>query len=261
MTAKKLATTPSSEDYADASVLAHDVGKHMIERLEWMTIAPKVIVDLGCGVGSEAVLLKKRYPDAAIIAIDHAEKYLSYAAQHHTADVAWICAEAEILPLPDHSVDLIFANLLLPWFDDIKKTMREWRRILRPEGLLLFSSLGPDTLKEWQGGFSEYILPVLMDMHDLGDELVRARFIDPVLDMEYLTVTYRELEKLTQELQVTGMLAADLPVIKGEPDSGGVFPVTYEVIYGHAFGPDFMVDQVADESGVVKIPLAHLRRR
>ena len=217
-----------------------------------------------CGIGCG--LLKKRYPNAKVIAIDQAEKMLDYAKHHQTEDINWLCADAEIIPLEDGSVDLIFMNLLLPWFDDSKKIFSELRRILRPEGLLMFSSLGPDTLIELRESLFDSVLPNLIDMHIIGDELTKARFADPVLDVEYLTVTYREFKKLIYELQVTGILTSDIPpdlnaddILK--PDTEGKYPITFEIIYGHAWGPSSTVDHVADESGTVRIPLSHLRRR
>ncbi len=261
MTEKKLSSFSTPSAYAEASVIARHVGEHMIEKLELITLQPNRIIDLGCGVGHCAGLLQKRYPGATVFGVDHAERMLAYARETQIAEVKWACAEADILPLQDGSVDLIFMNLLLPWFDDEKTILRECRRILRPEGLLIFSSLGPDTLIEWQEILGNSLLPNLMDMHDSGDALMHARFADPVLDVEYLNVTYKSFDKLIYELQMTGMLLDNIPPLQPEPNSAGKFSVTYEIIYGHAWGPDVTVDHIADESGVVKIPLSHLRRR
>lgn len=219
--------------------LAQEMGKQMLERLELMTLQPKVIVNLGCDTKFAADLLKKRYPEAEIID----------------------GAEAEMLPLIDHSVDLIFANLFLPWCKHLNNVFREWKRILRPEGLLLFSSFGPDTLVQLRQNYANSLLLNLVDMHNLGDELTQARFSDPVLDVEYITVTYRDLKKLTQELQAAKALVKEVEIVEIEADSQGVFPLTYEIVYGHAWGPNIDVDHTADEAGIVKIPLSHLRRK
>lgn len=216
----------------DPFFLLHEIAEAMLERLEWMTLKPSVILDVS---GSHADVLKKRYKDAKIIAGN----------------------EQEIVALADHSVDLIFANLILPWRDDLENVLREWRRLLRPEGIVLFSSLGPDTLKELRGQCESPIK--LVDMHDLGDAVAKARFSDPVLDTEILTVTYREIPTMIHELQVTNMITT--AQLKLERNADDVYALTYEIVYGHAFGPSLEVDQVADETGVVKIPLAHLRRR
>lgn len=218
--------------------LAREIGTPMIERLELVTLQPKLIANLGCETEYFAELLKKRYADAEIKNF----------------------AEDEILPFADHSVDLIFANLFLPWCKDLNKIFREWRRVLRPEGLLMFSSFGPDTLIELRENHANEILINLVDMHNLGDELTHARFADPVMDVEYLNVTYRELKTLMQELQATNMLLSDVTEVQLTPNDKNVFSLTYEIVYGHAWGPDPGVDHVADEEGVVRIPLSHLRR-
>jgi malonyl-CoA O-methyltransferase len=218
------------EQNNNAFFLARTVAENMLANLEWMTLQPEQMVVLGGEVDYSAELLKKRYPQAKMA--------------------------TEIINLPDHSVDLIFANLVLPWCQELKKILHDWRRIIRPEGLLMFSSLGPDTLKELKTS----LLPALIDMHDIGDELVHARFADPVMEMDQVTVSYSELQKLTHELQLSNMIGKEAH-INMNPNADNIFSLTYEVIYGHAWGPSLDVDHVADESGVVKIPLAHLRRK
>ena len=138
----------SPVDYAKASVLARAVGMEMLARLDWMTLKPRVIVDLGGGTGEMSVRLQQRYQDAHVITLALSEDMLQHAKQH-ASTLSCVCADAVSLPLPNHSVDLLFANLLVPWQVDIE-SLCEWRRVLRPDGLLMFSAFGPDTLKEWQ---------------------------------------------------------------------------------------------------------------
>lgn len=249
--------------YAEAAVVMREVGEQMLERLNLMTVQPQMILDLGCGVGFCAERLKQRYPEADVIAIDYAEKMLLYGAEHQTAEIFWVCAKEESIPLKDLSVDLIFMNLVLPWCDESNDVLRECRRLLKPGGLLMLSSLGPDTLKELRDNFSNDILPNLTDMHVIGDELVQAKFANPVLDVEHLTVTYKNAEKLFSELQLTGMLARDLPQeqLKIIQDGDAIYQISYEVVHAHAWGPDLMVDQVADAFGVVKIPLSRILKK
>jgi malonyl-CoA O-methyltransferase len=249
--------------YAAAAVLANAVGEEMLRRLEWVTLKPQVVLDVGCGTGHCAALLRACYPQANVLAQDVAYPMLEFASQQ-VLDASLICADAMVLPFKDNSVDLLFANLVLPWCDDVKKTLHEWRRVLRPEGLLMFSSLGPDTLQQWQEIFAGEIIPDLVDVHDVGDALTRGKFSDPVLDVDYFTFGYRDVDVLLRELQATGMLAAfeknfvDAAV---EKTGNGLYPVTYEIVYGHAWCPDAAVEHVADEFGTVNFPLAHLRRR
>jgi malonyl-CoA O-methyltransferase len=214
------------------AVLLNAVGEQMLARLEWMVLAPQTIADVGCGIGQSATLLRQRYPEATVA----------------------VCDEAQRLPFLDHSVDLIFANLVLPWCHDPNAILAEWRRVLRPEGLLIFSCLGPDTLGEWQADFATRIIPRFIDMHDVGDALTQAKWMDPVLDVDYITLNYRRAEDFFHELQAMKMLNTQAVVTDKKP-----WEATYEIIFGHAWCPHPRVDQVADEFGTVRIPLSHLR--
>ncbi|MDR3477181.1 MAG: methyltransferase domain-containing protein [Gammaproteobacteria bacterium] len=262
-------------DYAACAVLANEVGEQMLARLEWVTLDPSLIIDVGCGVGHCTRELQRRYPKAKVVGVDIAYPMLAFARQQaepseDSCDLArpilWASADAAMLPFPDRSVDLIFANLILPWCHDQEQMLREWRRILRPDGLLIFTSLGPDTLKIWRELLGDITIPNLIDMHDHGDALTKVRFADPVMDVDYFTLTYRQIESFFHELQATGMLvesedSALMAEAKKNSSPAGFFEATYEVIFGHTWGPKEGVDHVADEFGTVRIPLAHLRRR
>lgn len=254
-TPNKLLQNRIPEDYAEAAAIAHAASEDMLARLDFVMLQPQVILEVGCGDGFCTKLLKQRYPTARVIATDPMQSMVQFAQkQLDSQDV--ITAEADALPFEEHSVDLIISNLFLPWCDNLEKTVREWRRVLRPEGLLMFTSLGPDTMLELQQLSAQ--LPRFIDMHDIGDVLVHAGFADPVLDVDYLTLTYRNIEQLSQELKITGMAEGDFTLL---PQKNNVFPLTYELIYGHAWGPALTADHVADEQGVVRIPLSHLRRK
>jgi malonyl-CoA O-methyltransferase len=246
------------EAYATACILAETTAAEMLTRLEWVTLKPAVILDVGSGSGVASSLLRKLYPDANLLAVDVAYPMLRYA---HAQDPShkYICADAQFLPLADNSVDLIFANLILPWCHDLDKIFCEWRRVLRPDGLLMFSSFGPDTLLEWRSALAEFTLPDLLDMHEIGDALTRTRFASPVMDVENITLSYKSAKKFLQELMNSHMLVAGDYELANS--SATVFNAVYEVVYGHAWGPEESVDQVADEFGIVNIPLARLRRQ
>lgn len=232
--------SPVSEQ--NAAAISRETADELMERLEWMTVKPLVILDMGNAGKEERLRLQQRYPDAKVIAFD--------PANHTLQSVA------------DQSADLIFANMVLPWQADNKKIFQEWRRILRPNGLLIFSTLGLDTLKECQAIFSVEALPRLIDMHDVGDDLLAAGFSDPVLDVTYYTTIYQNKEKLLAELQISSMLmitpAADCldQLVPGEE---GAYQLTYEVIYAHAFAP--LQDRSTSTDGVVKVPLSQLKRK
>lgn len=238
------------ERYAKAAVLWQEVGTQIIERLGWITLQPQVIVEVGAGVGGITAQLLQHYKNARLIAIHSAEEFL----QPITLPIEMHCAPLEALPLADLSVDLLIANLALPWCVDFACVLQEWRRVLRPEGMVMFTALGPDTLRELH--HTSAVFPHLMDMHHIGDLLTKLRFADPVLDVDYLTFSYADPALLWQELYETSMVnhAADLPPAKH-------YPVTYEVIFAHAFRPPLMTEQVADEEGTVQIPLSHLRKK
>lgn len=256
---KKLLEERDPAEFAKASVLAREIGEQMLARLEFVTLQPKVIVDLGCGVGDCTKLLRERYPMAKIIAIDPAVSMLDFAKKHHNIEADWVQSPVENLPIEDHSVDLLVANFLLPWCDDIAVVLREWRRILRPDGLFMFTSLGPDTLHQLRENSLD--LPNFIDMHDVGDALIHAGFADPVLDIDYFTLTYRDLAQLFHELKATGMMEGEVDSFSLQKDSDEIYSLTYEVIFGHAWGPGLHADHVADESGEVRIPVSHILRR
>ena len=241
-------------DYLEASVIAKEALEEMLGRLTWMAIKPSVIVDVGCGLAEGGRQLQARYPDATVIALDNAFSMLEHANQSHR-----ICAAGETLPFPDQSVNFIFANFLLPWHADQKKCWREWRRVLRPDGLLMFSTLGLDTLREFQSIVDPSAMPALQDMHDVGDGLLAAGFEDPVVDVNYYTTTYRCKDKLASELHASGMLTMELDVAqkeKLEPAQDGKFEVTYEVIYAHAFAPS----KAESVPGEFSVPVSELRQ-
>lgn len=202
----------------DASALHREVVLEMASRLDFMTLQPKTILVNG---ELEKKLMLERYPNA----------------------------QADIVFQKDHSVDLIFSNLMLPWSLDFQAQFKKWIQLLRPNGLLLFSTLGPDTLKELP-----YHSLGLIDMHHLGDELIHSNFIDPVLDVENITMIYTDFLKLNQELLKTNIIETELPQLPRNEHNR--YDLTYEVIYAHAFAPP--LTERMDETGVVKIPLSRI---
>ncbi len=248
----------SPSDYDLAAVLIREVGDQLLERLELVALKPKRVMDVGCGAGYCTRLLQKRYPTAEVWGIDDSAQMLAYAQELSLSKIRWQYASLNTLPAEDQSIDLLIGNLVLPWCTDLKKVVQEWRRVLRPEGLLMFSTYGPDTLRELQGQAIQ--LPHFADMHDLGDLLVLAGFAGPVLDVEYFTLTYREQQRLQDELQLTNFISGEEVVGALEKNREGVISLTYEIVYGHAWKPEVSQHALAEE-GIVKFPLAHLRGR
>jgi malonyl-CoA O-methyltransferase len=216
------------------------------------------VVDLGAGSGRGTGLLKRRCPQAVVIAMDRALPWRRAAKQHS----AWlkpfsrVCADASALPLPDHSIDVLYSNLCFQWVDDLATLFGECMRVLRPGGLLVFSSFGPDTLMELRSAWAEADqqphVSRFLDMHDVGDAMLASGLRDPVLDVFRYTLTYSEPRKLLEELQGLGATNADRARERGLTGKHryqrmlaayeamrveGRIPATWEVVSAHAWGP------------------------
>jgi malonyl-CoA O-methyltransferase len=268
--------------YDRSAVLQREVGDRLLGRLDLVRLEPRRVLDLGAGTGAATEQLLKRYPKAEVYALDLAPAMLQHARRRGS----WrrrprcLAADAEALPFREGSFDLIFSNLALQWCVDLPRLFQGLLRVLRPEGLLMFSSFGPDTLKElrdsWAAVDGHSHVNRFVDMHDLGDALVHARFADPVMDMEQITVTYPRVEGLMRDLKNIGAhnVTAGRPrglTGKGRfkvmaeayeryRDGEGRLPATYEVVYGHAWAPHTR-PQRADASGAVHVPLTTIKRR
>jgi malonyl-CoA O-methyltransferase len=235
----------------DAASFVHDLTRErLLERLELVSITPRTIVDLGCATGRAAELLAARYPAARVLAVDSSSGMLQAAAARGLTALG---ADAERLPLADHSVDLLFMNLLLPWCRP-DRVFAEAARVLAVDGVLLFATLGPDSLMELRRAFatSDNAIHVhaAFDMHDLGDLAMAAGLAEPVLDLDRLAVTYATPAALWRDLKAVGAtnaaggrrrtLTGRRRLRRVEQTlagaSGERFGVTLELIFGQAFG-------------------------
>jgi malonyl-CoA O-methyltransferase len=243
--------------YDAAAVLHAEVRGNLLARLDLMKLAPRVAVDAGAGTGHASQALIRRYPKAVIIALDSSQRMLQAAARRQTwlRRFARVCADAAHLPLAEGSVDLIVSNLMLQWCDP-DAVFAEFRRVLAPHGLVSFTTLGPDTLRElrsaWRAADSRTHVNQFIDMHDIGDALVRAGFASPVLDVERYTLTYPDLRRVAADLKDTGAHNATMGRARGLTGrrsfaavqvayeayrQDGRLPATYEVVFGHAWTP------------------------
>ena len=186
------------------TILARRSGQELIDRLALLEIVPENILDLGCGAGIEAAMLSYRYPKAHVIGLDicpacfQQEKFTPWAP---------LVGDAAALPLSTGAFDLVFANLVVPWCEPVV-LFHEIARVLRPGGAIVISTLGPDTLKElraaWESVDEHPHVQPFVDMHNLGDALLQAGFLEPVVDVEMLSFTYRKLTGLIDDLRALG---------------------------------------------------------
>ncbi len=214
----------AAETFDSADFVHAATRQGLLARLEPMTVAATTIVDLGSATGASAQALRRRFRRATVVAVDISLPMLRRSARRSS----WLSrrptvqADARQLPFADHSVDLVFSNLLLPWIGDRDRLFAEVARVLRKDGLFLFSTLGPDSL----AGLRH---EPFADMHDVGDELVRAGLRDPVLDVDRLTVNYRDERSLARDLDAVGATGC----LPGKVDN---LDIGLELVYGHCWG-------------------------
>lgn len=245
--------------YDEVAVLQREMADRMLERLDYIRLEPRRVLDLGTGTGYAIPELQRRFGQARILALDFAPAMLRLAREQgdRRAPPLCVCADAEALPLAGAGLDLIFSNATLQWCNDLPRTFGECLRILRPGGLLLFTTFGPDTLWELRDAWAtvdghSHVSP-FPDMHDVGDALVRARFADPVMDAERLTVTYEKARDLMRDLKILGAHNATSARPRGLTSRhrlaamerayethrrDGRLPASYEILYGLAWAPE-----------------------
>ena len=243
--------------FDSAAVLHTQVRRDLLERLQLMAITPRVALDAGAGTGHASRALKARYPKALVIALDFSPQMLRIAGRRQSwlRRFSRVCGDAESLPLADGSIDLVVSNLMLQWCDP-DAVLAEFRRVLAPQGLLCFTTFGPDTLRELRSAWAQvdtaaHVNPFL-DMHDVGDAVVRAGFISPVLDVERFTLSYTDVRRVAADLKATGARNAAPSRRRGLSSprkfaamqaayeqfrQDGRLPATYEVVFAHAWAP------------------------
>lgn len=244
----------ASGSFDDADFIHAESRKRLFERLELVNIEPSVILDLGAGTGKGSSELASTYPGAQIVSVDRSVAMLRRARARCGDSVALLAGDAERLAFADRSVDLVFANLLLPWCaPDV--VFAEVARVLREDGVFCFASLGPDTLAEvrqaWSGVDDKIHVHGFVDMHDLGDLVLRSGLTDPVMDVDTMQVTYRDLPSLVGDLRscgATNVAGGRRTTLTGRrrwegfknaleaTRDGERFSITVELIFGQAFG-------------------------
>ncbi len=267
--------------YDRAAVVQREIGNRLLERLRLIKLKPAVIADVGCGTGAITALLLKNYRQARVIGLELAPAMVAVARKRAPwlRTLCGVVGEPEARPLKSASCDLISANLDLQGCSGLDRVFAEFRRVLKPGGALLFSTLGPDTLIElrrgWLAADRYNHVNAFLDMHDIGDALIRARLAEPVMDVERLTLTYPTVDGVMRDLKTLGasnVTAGRFCGLTGKDRlrtmrtayeqfrlSDGLLPVTCEVVYGHAWGPIQSRSHTRGGDAAV-FPLARLRR-
>jgi malonyl-CoA O-methyltransferase len=291
----------ASASYADAAKLQHEIEARLLESLDYYAEGraadaqtPSVVVDLGCGPGSAARAMQQRWPKARVLALDLAlpmlQRQTSPGALARTLSSvglgarapARICADARALPLADHTVDLLFSNLCLQWVEDLPAVFAGFRRVLKPNGMLIVSTFGPDTLYELRTAFAAadavpHVSP-FASIAQFGDALIGAGFRNPVLDRDDLVTRYDDLPALMRELRAIGAtnaLRARRHTLTGKTRFAAAtnayetfrdadrLPATWEIITAIAWAPEHGVPIREGGEDVARFPASGIpvRRR
>ena len=268
----------AAANYDQADFLVREIDRRMQERLDYVNIQPARIVDLGCSRGGSFAGLAARYPQAQLVGLDISPAMLQAGQVPRPGWQRWLgrgrqneaqrlAADAVKLPLKSQSTAIVWSNLLLHWLDDPLPALAEAHRVLEVGGLIMFSTLGPDSLKELRSAFADGYAHTqrFIDMHDFGDMLVGCGFADPVMDMEVLTLTYDKFDDLLGDLRAAGSGCAMKARRHGLPGRqswagaraayerlrrAGKLPATFEVVYGHAW--KVAPKQAADGRAIIR---------
>lgn len=266
-----------ANEYECEAQVQLEIGQRLFERLEYLKISPRYILDIGCGPGTFSTQLSQRYPTAEIVALDiaHAMLLIAKTKQTETHPLHVVNADMHHMPFATGQFDLIFSNQVLHWSHSLPTVLKEWQRILRPGGCVLFSTLGPDTFQEIRQAFQQVDnyahVNTFHDMHHVGDGLL-AQFEDPVVDMEEIRAHFPSLSSLLHSLKAqgvknihekrkTGLTGKDswrrfeqyMTLTQTDTQK---YPLTYEVVYGQAWKSE---QHRANASGEATITVAELK--
>lgn len=250
----------AASTYDESAFLQREIADRLLSRLDYIRLQPERVLDLGSGTGYCSDKLLQRYPKASVVALDFAPSMVARSVRRGRwlRRPSGVCGDAAALPVRSASMDLVISNLMLQWCQPPERYLEEIRRVLRPGGLLLFTSFGPDTLKELRSAWAEVDAQAhvhhFIDMHDLGDALLGAGMNDPVVHMEMITTTHQSVRSALADIQGIGATYASpsrqqglmgkqrirmlMEAYEKFRSADGLIPATWEVVYGQAWTPD-----------------------
>ena len=274
----------AADTYDNAAIVQQEICDRAVERLQMLKVEPGTILDIGSGTGKSVRGLNKLFTKAHIISSDLSLPMLMQLEQIQPPlqpFASTICCDAEHLSIADESVDLVFSTSTFQWCEDLQQVLAECQRILKPDGTLVFTTFGPDTLKElrlsWAQVDHNMHVHQFMDMHHVGDLLLATGFSDPVVDMEVITIEYKKTQQLLRDLKATGSRGKfnDEAISSGlmgkdkfrkfeaayeqYRQKNGLLPASYEVIYGYA--RKFSAIEKSQNAGdtEIHIPLSQIK--
>lgn len=263
--------------FAAASVVHDEARRRLLERLDFVRLTPAVVLDLGSATGAASAALAARYPAARVLALDASLAMLEAARRAAPKAVA-IGADAERLPLARGSAQLIFANMVLPWCRP-DRVFAEAARVLAEGGLLSFATLGPDTLEQvrraWASVDAGVHVHASFDLHDLGDLALAAGLAEPVVDVDRLVLTYRDVRSMVEDLRACGAVNVaagrrrsltgprrwagfERALLAGADE--GRFAVTIELVLGQAWGAGRSRAPRAEGPAEAAVPVSSIGR-
>jgi len=255
----------AAKTYDEFAVLQHQIIDNLVDRLEFVKIDPKLIMDLGSGTCRAGQLLQRKYKKTKIINLDFSENMLLQGQIKNKNFLQWvrrkkdmyICSDFEKLPFAKNIFDMVWSSSSIQWASDIDQLLKGVFNALKPGGLFILSSFGPETLVELnqisKKIFNKSTTSHFIDMHDLGDLLLNLGFQNPVLDREIFVMTYQHPSDLFKDLKRIGATSGNMDDFKGMKSRGylekiineysnykkdNLYPASYEVIYAHAWKPD-----------------------
>ena len=274
----------AADSYDAAAIAQHTICDRTLERLDSLKLQPNTILDIGTGTGRSLIGLQSKFPKSVIVANDIALQMLNMCNQNTgiNQNCYFVCDQAQQLPFADNSVELIFSTSTFQWCTDLNQVLFECNRVLCTDGILIFSTFGPDTLIELRNSWIQVDefehVHEFLDMHHIGDMMLANHFKDPVVDMEVITIQYQELRQLLQDLKDTGSrgkfdrkIAKTSDGLMGKKKykrlvqayekfrtQNGTLPASYEVIYGYAQKSGQIDENL--EFKEVKIPVDRIKK-